>query len=46
MVLLSSDCSGVIFCKGGICDCCRSAKVKCMLCFGGISIVQVVVVSW
>ena len=46
-VLQGSDCSGGGdgFCKGGICDCCRSAVVKCMLCRGGSYNVKVLVVA-
>ena len=31
------------FSKAGICDCCRSSKVKCIHCFGGICFGGVVV---
>ena len=45
-VLRHSGCGGVGdgFCKGGICDWCRSAVVSCMLCHGGRGIGCVVVV--
>ena len=49
----SSGCGrgGDCFCKCGICDCCRSAIVKCMLCCGtrvicGVVVVVVVMVGY
>ena len=43
-VFWRSGCGGDGFCKAGICDCCRSAIIKCIQCPGGICIGWVVVV--
>ena len=53
MVLRCSVC-GIVgdgFWKGGICDCCRSAIFKCMLCgcgicIGGVIVMVVVMVGY